>query len=233
MGTLFIVSTPIGNMGDITYRAIETLKRADMIACEDTRYSKRLLSFYKIDRPLTSYFEHNKIKKTDYLMKLLAEGRDVALISDAGTPGISDPGYKIINMAIEQCVKIEVIPGPSAAITALVVSGLPTDKFVFEGFLPNKKTARIKQFKKLAGDDRTVIFYESCHRIQKALEDIREVFGDINIVCARELTKKFEEVKRGLVSEIYSYFSGSKPRGEFVVLFNLKTQNDNREARQG
>lgn len=214
---LYIVATPIGNLKDITLRALEVLKSVDLIAAEDTRHSKILTSHYQITTPMTSYYEHNKITKGEYLLKFLKEGKNVALISDAGTPGISDPGFNIIRLAIENDIPVCPIPGPSALITGLVVSGLPTDKFIFEGFLPPKSTARRKKLQELGNAKRTVIVYESPHRLLKTLRDILDILGDINIVCVRELTKKFEEIKRGKTSEIMQYFIGKKPKGEFIL----------------
>lgn len=215
---LYIVATPIGNLKDITLRAIEVLKAVDIIACEDTRHTQILLTHYGIKTPTTSYFQHNRVTKGEYLLKLLKEGRSVALVSDAGTPGILDPGYQIINSAIENKIEITVIPGPSALVHALVASGKPAHTFVFEGFLPNRKVARQNRLRELSGLKRTVVFYESPHRILATLEDVREVFGDVEIACARELTKKFEEVKRDKVSSLIETFRAQKPRGEFVVI---------------
>jgi 16S rRNA (cytidine1402-2'-O)-methyltransferase len=217
-GTLYVVSTPIGNLEDITLRAIETLKTADLIAAEDTRHTKILLDRYDIKTPTTSYFEYNKIRKTDYLLKVLKEGRSVALVSDAGTPGISDPGYKIIRMCIDNSIPIIPIPGPSGLITALTISGKPTDKFTFEGFLSNKAGRRRNQLEKLKKEGRTAVLYESPHRIVKLLRDILEIYGDTDIVLARELTKKFEEIKRVKISAAIEHFNSSEPKGEFVVI---------------
>lgn len=217
-GKLYIVATPIGNLEDITSRAIETLKSVDLIAAEDTRHTKILLDKYGIRTPTTSYFEYNKIQKTEYLLKVLKEGRSVALVSDAGTPGISDPGYKVISLSIENGIDVVPIPGACGFLTALVVSGRPTDKFTFEGFLSNKSLRRKNQLIKLRDEKRTVVLYESPHRILKLLEDILEVYGDVNIALARELTKKFEEVLRDKVSAIIEHFKNSKPRGEFIII---------------
>lgn len=217
-GTLYVVSTPIGNLQDITLRAIETLKSVDLIAAEDTRHTKILLDRYAISKPMTSYFEHNQVKKTDYLVKELGEGRSVALVSDAGTPGISDPGYTVIRMCIERGIPVVPIPGPSGVIAALTVSGKPTDKFTFEGFLSNKSGRRKNQLTKLRDEKRTAILYESPHRIEKLLADILEVYGDVEVVLVRELTKKFEEVLRDKASILITHFKANKPRGEFMVI---------------
>ncbi|MFH0763394.1 MAG: 16S rRNA (cytidine(1402)-2'-O)-methyltransferase [Candidatus Omnitrophota bacterium] len=218
LGTLFIVSTPIGNLEDITLRAIDTLKKVDLIAAEDTRHTRILLDRYQIKTPTTSYFEYNKIQKTDYLLKVLKEGKSVALVSDAGTPGISDPGYKVIRVCIDSGISIIPIPGPSGLVTALTISGKPTDKFTFEGFLSNKSARRKNQLQKLKDEKRTAVLYESPHRIVKSLEDILEVYGDIEIVLARELTKKFEEVRREKASSLAAHFKLTPPKGEFIII---------------
>jgi 16S rRNA (cytidine1402-2'-O)-methyltransferase len=215
---LYVVATPIGNLEDISLRALEILKTVDVIACEDTRHTKILLDRYGIKTPTTSYFQHNQIIKSQYLLGLLKDGKDIALVSDAGIPGLLDPGYQIINLAIKNNIQITAIPGPTALINALVLSGKPAHKFVFEGFLPNKPLARKNRLKKLAKLDYTVIFYESPHRILSALEDIADIFGQKEIVCARELTKKFEEIKRGSAKEISQDLKKQKIRGEFVVV---------------
>ena len=217
-GTLYIVATPIGNLADMTLRAIETLKSVDLIAAEDTRHTKILLDRYGITTPTTSYFEYNKLRKTDYLLKVLKEGRSVALVSDAGTPGISDPGYTIIRMAIDHDIQVVSIPGPAAVIAALTVSGKPTDSFTFEGFLSNKPGKRKNQLTKLRDEGRTVVLYESPHRILKLLEDILEVYGDTQLVLARELTKKFEEIQRDKANALIAHFKAHKPLGEFIVV---------------
>jgi len=219
-GTLYVVATPIGNLKDITVRAIEVLKEVDLIAAEDTRHTKILTDHYGIKIPLTSYFEHNRITKGDYLIRALKEGKDIALVSDAGTPGISDPGAHIIGFAIKEGISVIGIPGPTAIILGLILSGMPTDRFIFEGFLPNKSGARRKRLAEFKSEKRTVIFYESPHRILKTLYDIIEAFGDIRICVMRELTKKFEEILRSRVSEIAARFEKSKPRGEFLVVLN-------------
>ena len=218
---LYIVSTPIGNLKDITLRALEVLKSVDLIAAEDTRHTKILLDAYGITKPLTSFFEHNEDRKTAHLIALLKEGKNIALVSDAGTPGISDPGYPLIRRAREEGIKIEVIPGVTALITAMTASGFSAHSFSFEGFLPPKSAARRKKLEECKGQTRTIILYESPHRLVKALKDIAEVLDNPVVVCARELTKKFEEIKKAKASELISYFQKHKPRGEFLVLLNL------------
>lgn len=215
---LYVVSTPIGNLNDITLRALQVLGEVDLIAAEDTRQTRKLLDHYGIKTPITSYHDHNKEQKTPVLLKHLEGGMDVALVSDAGTPGISDPGYYLIRRAIEQGVQVIPVPGPTASVAALVVSGLPTDRFIFEGFLPAKKGKRRRILSELATEERTIILYESPYRLQRTLNDILEVFGDRKMVAARELTKKFEEVIRGSVSELLDHFTQNRPRGEFVLV---------------
>ncbi|MFH1854132.1 MAG: 16S rRNA (cytidine(1402)-2'-O)-methyltransferase [Candidatus Omnitrophota bacterium] len=221
-GKLFIVSTPIGNLKDITLRAIETLKSVDLVACEDTRHTKKLLSHYGIVTPSTSYFEHNKIKKGEYLAQLLREGRQIALVSDSGTPGISDPGYNIINLAIKNNIPVTVVPGPAAFVSGLVISGMPTDSFLFKGFLSNKKAKRRRQLGQLKEEHCTIILYESPHRVLKTLADILDILGDRDIVVAREMTKIFEETIRSNVSGAIEHFLKHPPRGEFILLIRGK-----------
>lgn len=215
---LYLVSTPIGNLKDITLRAIEVLKRVHLIACEDTRHTKIILDKYDIQTPTTSYYQHNKIGKARYLIGLLKEGKDIALVSDSGTPGILDPGYHLINQALLNDIAVTSIPGATALIAALVVSGRPTHKFVFAGFLPAKNRARKNRLASLKKLKYTIVFYESPHRIISTLEDVKDVFGDIKVVCARELTKRFEEIKREKISTLISELSPGKARGEFVVI---------------
>ncbi len=218
IGTLYIVGTPIGNLKDITLRAIDTLGQVSLIAAEDTRRTRNLTTHYNIKTPIISYYEYNKLTRGDYLIRLLKEGKDIALVSDSGMPGISDPGFHIINLAMKNNIPVTVIPGPTAFTAGLVLSGMPAHRFAFEGFLPPKSTSRKNRLKELSGEDRTIILYESPHRLIKCLADIEEVMGDRVIAVAREVTKKFEEVKRGKVSEILKFFTEHKPRGEFVIV---------------
>ena len=219
---LYIVSTPIGNLKDITIRALETLKSVDLIAAEDTRHTKKLLKEYGIDTPLTSNFEHNKLQKSKILLKTLQDGKDIALVTDAGTPGISDPGYRLVEIAQQHDIPVTVIPGATACIAALSLSGLPTDAFIFEGFLPVKKGSRQNKLAKFQDEKRTVIFYESVHRIVKTLIDIAEVLPKARVVVCREMTKKFEEVVQGTAEEVLEHFANQKPKGEFVIVLSNK-----------
>ena len=220
-GTLYLIATPIGNLGDLTYRAVEILKSVDWIACEDTRCSKTLLNHYGIQKPLFSYFDFSEKKKAPEFIRRILSGENAALISDAGTPGIADPGFRLVQEAIRQEVPLEAAPGASAFLTALVLSGLPVNRFTFEGFAPIKEGARRRWLKSLKTEERTVIFYESPHRLLKTLESMKHVLGDVPVVVARELTKKFQEVLRAPISGQISRFSNKKILGEFVVLFNL------------
>jgi len=217
-GALFVVSTPIGNLDDMTYRAVNTLKDCDMIACEDTRHTKILLDRYGISKPLISFFSYNQVIRTDKLVCDMAEGKKIALVSDAGTPGISDPGYVLIRAAIDTNIPVIPIPGPSAIISALVVSGKPTNKFIFEGFLSNKSSQRKKRLKELKDEKRTLVFYESPHRIAAFIKDVVDEMGDRDIVIVRELTKKFEEIQRNKASALLKHYTEHAPKGEFTVI---------------
>jgi len=217
-GTLYIVATPIGNLEDITLRAIRVLREVDAIAAEDTRHTQKLLSKFDIHTPLTSYHDHNKEEKAPILVSHLLEGKSIALVSDAGTPGISDPGYFLINLAIDQKVPVVPIPGATAAIAALSVSGLPTDRFVFEGFLPSKHATRMKRLTELAKEERTLLFYEAPHRIMQALDDMQKVLGDRKAVLTRELTKIHEQVIRGSLSEAKKQLEAGSMKGEFTII---------------
>jgi len=217
VGTLYIVATPIGNLKDFTYRAVETLQNVQLIAAEDTRHSRKLLQHYKIGTPTISYFEHNRFTRIPKIIETLHMGSDVAIITDAGTPGVSDPAYKLVRAAIEEGLRVEAIPGSSALLAALVSSGLPTDRFLFEGFIPSKK-GRKKRLESIQDDQATIVFFESPHRVVKTLNDIYEVLGDRPAVLARELTKLHEEIIRGTVSELLTYFTQKSPRGECVLM---------------
>jgi len=216
-GKLYIVSTPIGNLADFTFRAVDTLKSVSLIAAEDTRVSGVLLKHYEISTPMFSYHDHNKEQATPGLLRKLESGDDVALITDAGTPLVSDPGFFLVRAAIADGVEVIPIPGASAMLAALVAAGLPSDRFTFEGFLPRKK-GRQTRMKYLAEDPRTVIIYESPHRISKTLRDIGEYMGDREVVIAREITKKFEEFIRGTVSEIREQLDTRSIKGEVVIM---------------
>ena len=220
VGTLYLVATPIGNLQDITLRAIETLKMVDVIACEDTRQTSKLLQRYEIRKPLVSLHDHNERARTPELIEQLRGGQSVALVSDGGTPLINDPGWYLVHRVIEEGLPVSWIPGPTALIGALVLSGLPTDRFVFEGFLPVKSGARRKRLEQLKEEERTVVLYESPHRLLKTLKEIYEILGEVSVSCARELTKTFEEVKRGRASEVLKHFEQHAPRGEFVITIN-------------
>ena len=217
-GILYICGTPIGNLEDITLRVLKILKEVELIAAEDTRHTKKLLNHYLIDTKVSSYYEYNKFKKATYLVEILKNGQDIALVSDAGMPGISDPGYVLINLALKNNIKIIPVPGVSALVTALVVSGLPTDKFVFEGFLPRKTKERKRYFRNTENEERTIIFYEAPHRLKRTLKDMLEIWGDRKIVIARELTKMYEEIIRGKLSQIVTEISTKEIKGEITLV---------------
>lgn len=227
---LYLIATPIGNLQDITLRALDTLFSVDTILCEDTRKTAGLLNHFKKPEQkipeLVSYYEENELKRIPEAINRLKSGQSLALVTNAGTPTISDPGFKLVRECVKEGIKVVPIPGPSSPVTALSASGLPTDKFMFIGFLPNKSGQRIKLFNELADSlkhvSSTIIFFESPYRIVKSLSDLKEVFGDIEIVIARELTKVHEEIERKKTSEFMEKYSKSKPKGELVVLFNAK-----------
>ena len=216
-GALYLVATPIGNLEDITYRAVHVLSSVDLIAAEDTRTTKILLDHYKIVKPMISYYSYNEQTRAQQLVEKLRAGQSIAVVSDAGTPGISDPAFHIVQQALENNIPIIPIPGASAVLSALVASGLPTGRFVFEGFLPLKKGRKTK-FESLKAETRTIVIYESPHRIVRTLEDIMEYFGNRRVVVARELTKKFEEILRGTTESVLTEIKSKQPRGEYVVL---------------
>ena len=223
MGTLYICATPIGNLEDASIRLLKTLRQVDMIACEDTRHTLKLLNRYKIKQQLISYHEHSKPEKEEYIIELLREGKDIALVSDAGMPAISDPGEGLVKKAITAGIKLEVIPGPSALISALAISGMDTTAFVFEGFLPSRSSQRRERLEKLKEETRTIILYEAPHRLLACLKDIQSILGEERqLAIARELTKVYEEVKRGSVTELYEYYSLNPPRGEISIIIEGK-----------
>lgn len=226
-GKFYICATPIGNLDDITIRGLNTLKEVDLIAAEDTRHTRKLLSHYNIHKPLTSYHEFSNEKKSNYILQHIKDGKDVALVSDAGMPGICDPGYEIINLMIDNNITVIPIPGVSALTAALAVSGFEMSKFVFEGFLPKKKTERKRLFIKLKDEKRTIIFYESPHRIKDTLNIMLNTLGNRRIVICREITKKFEEISRGLLSEIIDRKKEQEIKGELTIVLEGFQSNDN------
>jgi 16S rRNA (cytidine1402-2'-O)-methyltransferase len=219
-GTLYIVSTPIGNLEDVTLRALRVLKEVDVIAAEDTRHSLKFLNHYGIKKQLISYWGEKEKVRAEETVRMLKEGRSVALISDAGTPGISDPGAVLIRKAIEEGIRVVPVPGPSAVITALSLSGFPTDEFTFCGFLPPKAVQRRKELERLSLEQRPLVFYEAPHRILDTIDDIREIMGERDIVVIKELTKFYEEVYRGNVSGVLQRLQEATIAGEFVVVLS-------------
>jgi len=216
---IYLVATPIGNLEDITLRALRTLREADVIACEDTRRTRKLLTHYEIQKPLISCHEHNEQQRALEFVERVKSGASVALVSDAGLPGISDPGYRVVQAAIEANVRVIPIPGPSAVDTAVVASGLPTDSFLFSGFLPSKSSQRVKALEALVNEKSTLVFYEAPHRLLRTLDDARTVFGDRSAVVARELTKAYEEFLRGTLSELHAVLAArDSVKGEIVFL---------------
>ena len=223
-GQLVLVATPIGNLEDITLRALRVLREADLIACEDTRHTRKLLEHFGIERPTVSYYEQNEVKRTAELMALLEAGQTIALVSDAGTPGLSDPGYRLVHAAVDKGIRVTAAPGAAAAIVALVISGLPTDAFSFAGFLPSRGGARRQLLEEWRSRAETLVFYESPHRLSEALLDLEEVLGaGRRMVAARELTKLHEEAVRGTIAEVRRHFEEQAPRGEFVLVVQGKT----------
>jgi 16S rRNA (cytidine1402-2'-O)-methyltransferase len=220
LGKLYVVGTPIGNLNDLTFRALETLKKVAFIAAEDTRHTGKLLQHFEITTSQISYHEHNRLSRLDELLNILGQGQDIALVTDAGMPGISDPGYELIKACVEANIEIVPIPGVTAVITALAVSGLPTERFCFEGFLPTKEKLRLERLDSLKTEMRTMVFYEAPHKLIKTLEDLREAFGKTRqIVLGRELTKLYEEIWRGtIVGAINLYLENKTPKGEFTIV---------------
>jgi 16S rRNA (cytidine1402-2'-O)-methyltransferase len=232
-GTLYIVATPIGNLADITQRAIQTLKDVDIVAAEDTRHTQKLLQHYSIKSKTVSYHEHNEQQRSEELLAQLKDGSDVAIVSDAGTPGINDPGFRVVQLAIENDIQVVSVPGPSALITALVASGLPTDEFFFGGFLPARSGARRNRLAELREVPGTLIFYEAPHRLRASLRDAAEVLGARQAVVARELTKLHEELRRGTLNELSEHYEESEnARGEIVLLIDRK-RNETAQKSEG
>ena len=223
---LYIVATPIGNLDDISFRAVDTLKSVDLIAAEDTRHTVRLLNHFNIKTPLTSYHEHNRATKGVQLIEKLKNGANIALVSDAGMPGISDPGEDLVQLCVENNVEFTVIPGPSAFVNALVMSGMSTSSFVFEGFLGVKKSEKIKKLSEYKHDTRTLILYEAPHKLLKTLGCIHEVLGERQIALCRELTKKYEEVQRLTAAQAIEHYTANEPRGEFVLVIEGGMPNE-------
>jgi len=217
-GKLYICATPIGNLSDITLRALEVLESVDIIAAEDTRHTMKLLNRYEIKKPVTSYYEHNKVMKGEKLIADLLDGKNIALVSDAGTPLISDPGDFLLRDCIENNIEVESIPGPCAAICALTSSGLSSKRFYFHGFLPAKKNERAAELESLAEFTETMVFYEAPHKIKATLKAMCEIFGNRKITIHREMTKKFEEVLRMTLSEACEYYENNEPKGEYVLI---------------
>lgn len=232
-GMLYLCATPIGNLEDITYRVLRILKEADLIAAEDTRNSIKLLNHFEIKTPMTSYHEYNKYEKGRYLVEQMQEGKNIALITDAGTPGISDPGEELVAMCYEAGIPVTSLPGPAACITALTISGLPTRRFAFEAFLPSDKKERAVILEELKRETRTIILYEAPHRLVKTLEELSENLGDRKISLCRELTKKHETVFRGSLSEAVFWYKENPPKGECVMVLEGRSREEmEQEARQ-
>lgn len=225
MGTLYLVATPIGNLEDMSPRAVRILREAILIAAEDTRHTGTLLKHFNIETPLTSYFEHNKLTKVDYVLEQLSKG-DVALVSDAGTPAINDPGYELVQAALAASFDVRPVPGPSAPISALTVSGLPTDSFLYLGYLPHKSSERHNFVGQVSNLSYTLIFLETPHRLIDSLEDLLAVLGNRRICVAREMTKMYEEFWRGDVSGAIEYFNSKEPRGEFTLVIEGKKKEE-------
>ena len=231
-GKLYLCATPIGNLEDITYRVLRTLKEVDLIAAEDTRNSIKLLNHFDIKTPMTSYHEYNKIDKAYQLVDKMREGANIALITDAGTPGISDPGEDLVRICNEEGIEVTSLPGPAACITALTMSGLPTRRFAFEAFLPRDKKERVDVLEQLKNETRTIILYEAPHHLVKTLEELYVNLGDRKIAICRELTKRYEEKTLTTISECLNYYKDNEPRGEYVLIVEGKTFEELRKEEQ-
>ena len=230
-GKLFLCATPIGNLEDITLRVLRTLKEADLIAAEDTRNSIRLLNHFEIRTPMTSYHEYNKIEKARILIEKMQSGMNIALITDAGTPGISDPGEELVRMCYEAGIEVTSLPGPAACVTALTLSGLPTRRFAFEAFLPMEKKERREILGELVDETRTIILYEAPHKLTRTLKDLREVLGNRRMTLCRELTKKHETAFRTTIDDLIAYYENEKPLGECVLVIEGKSRREIREEK--
>lgn len=228
MGTLYLVATPIGNLEDLSPRAMRILRESILIAAEDTRHTGTLLKHFNIETPLTSYWEHNKLNKLDFILEKLSQG-DVALVSDAGTPAINDPGYELVQSALAASFDVRPVPGPSAPIAALTVSGLPTDSFIYLGYLPHKSSERHNRLNEVIDQPYTLIFFETPHRITDSLEDILSTLGNRKICVAREMTKMYEEYWRGDINGAIEYFKSKEPRGEFTLVIEGKKKDESRK----
>ena len=227
-GTLYLVATPIGNLKDISQRALDVLREADVIACEDTRHTGRLLSHFGISNKLLSYHDHNESERAAELLKAMSEGVSVAVVSDAGTPGINDPGFRLVEAAREAGITVVPVPGPTAFVAAAVASGLPTDALFFGGFLPSRKGERRRRLDEVRSVPATLVFYESPHRMAASLADCLEVLGDRRAAIARELTKLHEEIVSGRISTLMDHFSSANLRGEFVLIIDREREGENR-----
>lgn len=230
-GKLFLCATPIGNLEDITLRVLRTIKEADLIAAEDTRNSIRLLNHFEIRTPMTSYHEYNKIEKARILIEKMQSGMNIALITDAGTPGISDPGEELVRMCYEAGIEVTSLPGPAACVTALTLSGLPTRRFAFEAFLPMEKKERREILEELVNETRTIILYEAPHKLTRTLKDLREVLGNRRMTLCRELTKKHETAFRTTIDDLIAYYENEKPLGECVLVIEGKSRREIREEK--
>lgn len=226
---LFLVSTPVGNLSDITLRALEVLKSADLVAAEDTRHTSILFKHYGLSKRLVSFHDHNERQRSEELIPLLQQGQSIAVVSDAGTPGIADPAFHLTRRCIQENIPVIPVPGPSSVLAALSGAGLPMDRFIFENFLPAKSGQRRKKLESLKGEVRTLVFFESPYRLLVSLKDMLEIYGDVRAAVARELTKKFETFHRGCLSELVAQFEREAPRGEMVVVVNQKFNLSNKE----
>lgn len=231
-GKLFLCATPIGNLEDITFRVLKTLKEVDLIAAEDTRHSIKLLNHFEIQTPMTSYHEYNKVEKAKYLVSLMQEGKNIAVITDAGTPGISDPGEEIVRQCFEAGITVSSLPGPAACITALTMSGLKTRRFVFEAFLPSDRKERQQVLEELKNETRTMIIYEAPHHLVQTLKELESVLGNRKITECRELTKKYEEAHQSDISTLIREYESKEPRGEYVLVIEGKSFKEKAEEKQ-